>query len=183
MSDQATSLPIRTEANSDAIVALSDATIISQTMEIDSDNDAHVKAKLRDDSGNAFGTPLNPIVVEQVNGVSGDPVADYDTVVAVIKDAVDNHDYPTTAAKTLLLSGFCGSASGKAKFEFQIEDGPAAGTYTTKAVLFNSTATPNVEFKLDNPLELAATVNVRVIRTNLENQAQDLYSTIKGIEI
>ncbi len=106
---------------------------------------------------------------------------DFDQAVAIAKDAVDNHDYTVTAAKTLKSIEASGSASGKCRFELQIETGVGAGTYNTAMVKFNSTSNPNVEFKYKKTV--AAGVIVRIARTNLDNQAQDLYSQIRGIEI
>ena len=57
------------------------------------------------------------------------------------------------------------------------------GIFTTKLVQFNSTATPNMSIAISSPISVAAGVRVRVIRTNKDNQAQDLYSTILGQEV
>jgi Flp pilus assembly protein TadG len=84
--------------------------------------------------------------------------------------------------KTLMLNQIEASASGKMKIEVQVETGVATGTYTTRFVQFNSTATPNMCVKLTNPISVAAGVRVRVIRTNKEGNTQDLYSTISGVE-
>jgi hypothetical protein len=73
------------------------------------------------------------------------------------------------------------SASGKLKIEVQhTTDGLA---YSTLAVAFNSTATPNISIQLKKPFTLAgaASAAIRVIRTNRDNQAQDVYSTIVGV--
>jgi hypothetical protein len=62
-----------------------------------------------DSALNAVG---NPIFVSNVAAVSSGEVHDYDTEVAVVKDASGDHDYAVTAAKTLLLESVIVSASG-----------------------------------------------------------------------
>lgn len=183
MADIDSSLPQRTRNNSDVVVGISDTITPSQVMTVDADNDAHVKAKLRDDSGSAFGTPANPIIVEQIQGTSGDPVSDFSDSGNLAKDATANHDYTVSVGKTLLLKGVEGSASDRSKWEIQIEDGPAAGTFTTVGVMFNSVATPNADFEFKAPLEVAAGVIVRVIQKSLENPGHSVYSTIMGLEV
>jgi hypothetical protein len=64
-----------------------------------------------------------------------------------------------------------------------IETGVATGVFVNRFVGFNSTANPNVLFPIVENIAVAAGVRVRIIRTNLDNQAQDLYSTISGHEI
>ena len=102
---------------------------------------------------------------------------------AVAAGATDNHDYTVTAAKTLKLSKIMASASGKIKVEVQIETAPASGTYASKFVKFNSTAEPNLDFDIKELITVPAGTKVRVIITNREPQAQDVYSTISGHEI
>jgi len=51
-----------------------------------------------------------------------------------------------------------------------------------KVVLFNSTANPNVEYEFSTPQIMPDTQSVKVTITNLDNQSQDVYSTIEGYE-
>ena len=74
------------------------------------------------------------------------------------------------------------AASGKMKCEIQVDPDGVSG-YATVAVGFNSTAQPNIVGMEFAPVELASGGKVRVIRTNKDNQAQDLYSTIIGVEL
>ena len=67
------------------------------------------------------------------------------------------------------------------KVEVQIETGSATGVFITKAVAFNSTANPNIDITLSKYAAIPAGARVRVIRTNKDNQSQDVYSTIIGI--
>ena len=90
--------------------------------------------------------------------------------------ANDTHTYTVTAAKTLTLQQIAASGSGKIKMEFKIGG-------VTKVVLFNSTAAPNVNYVFANPQQVAAGVVVSMVITNLDKQAQDVYSTIEGVEV
>lgn len=140
-----------------------------------------VQAWLRDEAGNAFSNsnPL-PVVMLESEGVE---VNDYKAASAIAGGANDNHDYTVTAAKTLQLTQIEASASGKLKIEVQIESGVGTNTFATKFVKFNSTSDPNVSIILKEPIAVAAGVRVRVIASNRDNQAQDLYSTISGHEV
>lgn len=133
---------------------------------------------IRDSSGAAF-SESNPLPV-YVQDSAGTEVNDYNTAAAVAAGASSNHDYTVPALQTLTLTQVIGTGSGKAKLEIQVETAAGAGTFTTRAVLFNSTATPNMEWRLAEPIRVATGVKIRVIRTNRDNQAQDLYSTICG---
>jgi len=136
----------------------------------------------KDDNVNA---ETNPIYVFQVNRPRGGEVHDYLQSVAVGGGLSANHVYTITpaSAKILLLMQVDGSASGKGRFEVQV--GPVA-TLVTKMVKFNSTAEPNVVFKFDPPIEITeagGTEQVKIIRTNKEGQAQDVYTLIQGVVI
>lgn len=113
----------------------------------------------------------------------GTPVDSYNTSAALAAGASSNHDYTVTAATTLHLNQVWAAASGKLKIQVQIETGVATGVFNTFWVGFNSTATPNIEIPLPSDRTVAAGVRVRVIRTNNDNQAQDVYSTISGFEV
>lgn len=132
--------------------------------------------------GGANVSATNPVPVTISVDSPGTEVNDYQTNSAVAAGASSNHDYTVTALKTLLLTQINASASGKAKIEVQIETGVATGIFTSKFVQFNSTATPNMGIELRAPIAVAAGVRVRIIRTNKDNQSQDLYSTISGQE-
>ena len=164
----------------------SNNTRVDQTEHITSieDSGGTVRAmdmSLHDEDGEAY-TANNPLPVA-ISEFEGDEVCDYQTSASVASDASVNHDYAVTAAKTFIGSRVWVSGSGKLKVEVQLEDGPAAGTYTTKFVGFNSTSNPNVNIPLDKICgKQVATANVRLIITNRDNQPQDLYSTLVGIE-
>lgn len=113
----------------------------------------------------------------------GTPINNYNTAAALAAAASSNHDYTVTALMTLNLNQVWASASGKLKIQVQIETGVATGVFNTFFVGFNSTAAPQIDLDINNAPAVAAGVRVRVIRTNLDNQAQDVYSTISGFEV
>ena len=138
---------------------------------------------LRDASGVALGTVTNPLAVAISADVSGDDIVDFNTSAAVAGGASSNHDYTVSGGKTLLFNQVEASGSGKIKVEIQVETGVGSNTFVTKAVQFNSTSAPNTSIKFGPPISVAAGVRVRVIRTNRDNQAQDVYSTLMGQEV
>jgi len=75
------------------------------------------------------------------------------------------------------------SASDLMRIEVQIS--PDGTAFSTKWVGFNSTATPNIFFNLDELVfvESGSGSKIRIIRTNLSKKSQDLYSTISGTEV
>lgn len=138
---------------------------------------------LHDEDGVPFSN-TNPMPVQMVSSTEGDEINNYDTSASVAVDTPDNHDYTVTALKTLQLKKVIGSASGRAKYELAIETAAASDTFVTRAVKFGTASNPNVEFDFSgSPIAVAAGVKVRLIRTNTDNQPQDVYSTISGIEI
>ena len=136
---------------------------------------------LHDEDGNKFSSS-NPLPVTNVDS-EGTEVNDYNTSTALAAGGTSNHDYTVTALKTLKLSQIWSTASGKLRIEVEIETGVGTGLFTTKFVGFNSTATPNIPIPINENIAVAAGVRVRVIRKNLDNQSQDVYSTISGHEI
>lgn len=118
---------------------------------------------------------INVVVQEDV----GTEVVNYDTTAAVAGGASDNHDLVFASASK--LHQVLATASGKLKVEVQIESGAATNVFNTVAVRFNSTATPDCDMSLAKYAAIPAGARVRVIRTNKDNQAQDVYSTIVAI--
>jgi hypothetical protein len=129
-------------------------------------------------------TETNPIFVKLTDIAQGGEVHEYDTSAGIGKGLTANHEYILTPAggKTLMLKQVLFSASGAMKAEVQV--GPLLGL-VTKAVGFNSSANLMNTIVFDPPIELTeagAGQRVRVIVTNRDNQAQDLYTTIMGVE-
>lgn len=183
MSDIARGLPVRTEGDASEKLQsrIIDRTTDGQGLEVDSDNAAKTRMTGRD-SGGVNRTVLTSTtgqvhVVVDDNDADETPVGDYDTSSAIAAAASDTHTYTVPGGKTLLLMGVYASASGRHKVE--IKAGVAASE-TTRAVGFGSVANPNVYIPFDEPIRVTTGQNVLVVRTNTDNQAQDVYSTIVG---
>ena len=130
----------------------------------------------------AANTELNPIYVHNVDTVvSGEEIHDYDTAAGVASDATDNHDY--AVAGTMLLKSVIVSGSGNIKFE--IQTGPTASLATVAVGFLTGRQGDTKQVFFDPPIEVlaAGTGLVRVIRTNRQGAATDLYSTIIGYDV
>lgn len=138
---------------------------------------------LRDSSGNLLGSATNPVSVSFSSAPVGTAVDNYLVSSAIAANATSNHDYTVTSGKTLILKQIEATGSGKAKMEVQIETAAASGVFNTIVVQFNSTANTNMSVHFDDPKQVVSGARVRVIRTNRDNQPQDLYSTIMGQEV
>lgn len=134
---------------------------------------------LHDEDGNAY-TQDNPMPVS-LEESEGDEICDYQTSVAIIKDASTNHDYTISATKTFIGDRVWISGSGKLKVQIQVQD-PGEETFSVKWTGFNSTSSPNVDIDFASRMKVPTGDIVRVRITNLDNQPQDLYSTLVGIE-
>lgn len=160
--------------------AMPDASM--QTQRITSITNSTVRAldiSLHDEAGAAY-SASNPLPV--AIAIEGTKVVNYDTSSAIAAAASDNHDY-AVASGVFSLMKVHAAASGKMKVEVQWTTDNS--TFTTLAVGFNSTANPNVEFDFVVPYALTGGANakIRVIRTNLDNQSQAVYSTIFGVTV
>lgn len=122
----------------------------------------------------------NPLPVAPTES-AGSEVEDYNESVDVAPSVNSNHDY--VAQSDFKQLNVEASASGKARFELQVETAASSGTFETRGVKFNSTANPNVKFNVNNPKRVASGVTIRLVKTNLDEQAQSIYSTINGVEV
>lgn len=142
--------------------------------------------RLHDEDNLAY-TESNPLPVTISESEVGDPVHAPQTDVDVAKPIAGipqsvNHDYTVTALKTLFLEQFIFAGSGRAKFDLQIETGVATGIYTSKAIGMISVSKLSDQVTFRRSLEVAAGVKVRITKTNLDNDDQNLYTTIVGLE-
>jgi len=165
---------------SDRDAAPSESTMNKRpTAVVGEDDTVCLDVSLHDGDGQKYDED-NPLAI-YVAESPADEVDEYDHASAVVKDAIANHDYTVTVAKKLKSIEAEAGGSGLARFELQIETGVATGIYTPVMTKFNSTAKPSVEFKYAKIV--AAGVKVRVEKINKDNQPQDLYSQIRGLEI
>jgi hypothetical protein len=135
-------------------------------------------------SGNSSAnTETNPIFVKNVETVlSGEEVHDYDTAAAVASDATSNHDY-AVAGTTFMLTSVIVSGSGNIKFE--IQTGPVASLATVAVGFLTGRQGDTKQINFSPAVEVPATSTgtIRVIRTNRQGSATDVYSTIIGNDV
>lgn len=166
------------ELGATSLAALENITVSATDLDIRDLSHAQDSIKVGDGTDflavNTDGS-INVVIQEDV----GTEVVNYNTVAAVASSATSNHDV-TFASASKLYQVFA-SGSGKMKIEIQVETAAASGTFTTKAVAFNSTANPNMDVTFAKYVAIPVGARVRVIRTNKDNQSQDVYSTIVGI--
>lgn len=114
--------------------------------------------------------------------IAGTNINKYNTTVNLAANASANHDYAITAAKTFYGRKFWASGSGKIRMDAQTS--PDGVTFTTFWTGFNSTATPNISVDLDllAITDTGAGAKMRIIITNDDKQAFDVFSTISGTE-
>jgi hypothetical protein len=122
------------------------------------------------------------INVNVVSAVLSNEVHDYDTGAAVASDGTSNHDYTVTGS-TMLLKQVHFSASGSMKVEIQA--GPVASLVTVMVAFLTGRGGDYKVVDFNPPLEVpvASTGTIRVIRTNRQGAAMDVYSTIVGNDI
>lgn len=160
----------------------SDTTQINRVTSIQSATVVAVDVSLHDQSGNPY-TNVNPLPVSIEESV-GNEVNDYQTNAALAAGGTVNHDYLITSGKSFKLRKVFASASGKMKITVQIS--PDGTTFTTKFVGFNSTANPCIDIMMPGNVSVTeagnGTAKIRIIHQNNDNQPQDVYSTITGIE-
>jgi hypothetical protein len=133
-------------------------------------------------SGNSTAnSATNPIFVKEVDAVVSNEVHSYNTASAVASDATSNHDYTVTGT-TFLLKQIKFAASGGGKVE--IQTGPVASLVSLcVGFIPKDGGIVQIDFNPPKEVPVTSTGTVRVIRTNRQGQAQDLYSTIIGNDI
>lgn len=135
------------------------------------------------DIGGSSVSNTNPVPVYLASTSGGTQINKYNTTAAVAAAATTNHDYSVTSSKTFTGRKVWASASGKIRAD--VIASPDGTTFTNVVwTAFNSTAAPNITIDLDNLSfqDTGAGAKVRVIITNLDKAAMDVYSTISGTE-
>jgi len=106
-------------------------------------------------------------------------VCDYVTASAVAGGSTSNHDY--TVVTNMKVSEVSFASSGAGKVELKV--GPVA-SLVSKWVAFVPKMGGEVKITFNPPIVVptTSTGTVRLVMTNRENTAQDLYSTIVGVD-
>ena len=132
---------------------------------------------------NTANSETNPMYVQPVEtSVSGSEVHNYNTASAVAADGTSNHDYTVTGT-TMFLKSIIVAGSGNIKFE--IRTGPLASLVTKAVGFLTGREGDSKQINFNPPIEIpvTGTGTVRIIRTNRQNQAVDVYSTILGNDV
>ena len=134
--------------------------------------------EIKDANGDALGVNADGSINVVVAGASGTKIHDYKTATPGA-GASDNHDY-TVVTGPFELSRVEFAGSGKLKVEVLV--GPVAAL-VTKAVAFSEKDSKNyIEFNPTLSVPATSTGTVRVIVTNRQGAAVDVYSTIMGTD-
>jgi len=142
-----------------------------------------VQVGAQDPSGNVSALQTDSagaLKVVLVEDAGETDILDFQTTAAVAKDANATHNYVVTNAKTFDRVSLLVGSEGRVKVQLGTWDG--VSTFTPKAVYFQDpTENRQVQFPALSLLG-DGTVAIRVIITNLDGGATDLYSTLQGIE-
>jgi hypothetical protein len=161
---------------------LTDTTFIVTATALDIRTITKATDSIQVSANTAANSLLNPIFVQNVKvNTQANEIHNYSTATPA-GDAASNHDYTVTGT-TFLLQSVILSCSGAMKVE--IQTGPVA-TLVTKAVAFlNARQGDTKQVFFDPPIEVpvTSTGTVRVIRTNRNSSATDVYSTIIGSDV
>jgi len=135
-------------------------------------------------------TPGDPtdMLIKVGIAVKGTKVHNYDEVVALPKDSTDNHDRIIADGDTFRLTKVLCGASGIGDFELFLGDGAAVEVFSTIAKTYSdddAQTNPDIDFGgID--LDVVGTPDgrtIRVARTNRENQALDMNTTLIGADV
>lgn len=117
-----------------------------------------------------------PTINVNTNPTDKTNVFDYNTASSIASNATSTHTY--TPGSTVFLSQISASASGKMKVEIQYG---TTGAETTRMVKFTTPGGGlSAVWTLPEPLSVTAAQSIKIIRTNMDNQAQDVYSTVEA---
>jgi hypothetical protein len=120
----------------------------------------------------------NPIYVSAVTAAITGAVSDYATA-TVAATSSSNHDYTVVTSMKVTAVSFSCSGGGKV----ELKTGPLA-TLVSQWVGFVPKQGGEVKMEFNPPIVVptTSTGTVRLVMNNRENQSQDLYSTIVGID-
>ena len=113
-----------------------------------------------------------------VTNVPITPINDFNTGLNIASESSSTHSYTSTG--NFRLSSIEASASGALKIE--VKSG-ASGLETTKMVAFTTGANLTIQLDFKEELQLTIGQIIQVVRTNRENEAMDVFSTILGFYI
>lgn len=176
---------VKITLDSEAVVLGAGAALIGEVKVTDGtddlavNTDGSINGRVVDAAGDIMAVNADgSINVNLANSSSAVEYYDANVGSAIAAAATSNHDRVLAAAE--IFTGFTVAASGKYKYEVRT-DKVLTATFVTVLVGFGTGATdaPHM-IVLPEPIDLASGKTIRIIRTNRDNQSQDLYSTIIG---
>jgi hypothetical protein len=132
-------------------------------------------------TGGVANSPTNPIFVSSSDTI-GTPIDNYQTSAALAVNASATFDYTVSAGVTFYTKQFWATASGKIKLQVEYETAAGSGTFNTFWVAFNSTAETNILIPCPTGKTQVTGARIRMIVTNLDKAAMDVYSTLSGVQ-
>jgi hypothetical protein len=132
-------------------------------------------------SGGALNSPTNPIFVNS-SDTTGTSVDNYQTSAALAANASVNQDYTVSASVSFYTKQIWASASGKLKIQVEYETASGSGIFNTFWVGFNSTANPDILIPTPTNKIQVTGARIRIVLTNLDKAAMDVYSTLSGTQ-
>jgi hypothetical protein len=131
--------------------------------------------------GGTANSPTNPIFVTSSDTI-GTPIDNYQTSVALAANASVNFDYTVSASVTFYTKQFWAAASGKIKLQVEYETAAGSGIFNTFWIGFNSTAETNILIPCPTGKTQVTGAKIRLVVTNLDKAAMDVYSTLSGVQ-
>lgn len=135
---------------------------------------------LRDENGVPY-SKTNPMPCSMEESEGEEIHVSKETAAKIVKNASEDHSYPSVAPVEFELEQWGISASGYMKGELFVETAVASGVFVSKGVLFNSTAQPNASLTFKRAIKVPTGVIVKITMTNLDNKSQALYSFMNGL--
>lgn len=131
--------------------------------------------------GSSPNSATNPVFVTSSDTI-GTSIDHYLTSAAVAAGSSVNMDYTVSAGKTFYSKQVWATASGKIKVQVEYETAAASGIFNTVWVGFNSTADTNILIPIPTTKTQVTGARIRIVMTNNDLLAMDLYSTLSGTE-
>jgi hypothetical protein len=180
MADFAGAVPTRTERDDEfkiKLVDFSSGGTATAGVKVEADGSVNTNSKIIDSDSNELN--INPDGSINVLINQGTKVLDYSSALAVAAGASTNFDYVVTDTKTFNGIDLLVGCEAKTKVEFGTFDGTdftSKGVYFQQAALNHSVGISCLSL-LGNGTDL-----IRVIVTNKDKQATDIYCAIQGTE-
>jgi hypothetical protein len=121
-----------------------------------------------------------PVSIEESEG---DEIHDYDAAPEVDKaGGTAEHIYTVSAGKLMNFEQVIFAGAGRLKIDIQVETALASDVYETIATGMSSTSKLSDSIDFKRAFNVGAGVRIKILKTNLDNQDFDIYTTIVGVE-